>query len=196
MGSEGKIQKVNLIYLVGCNMVAPTSVMVLSVVLGVILPEQLGLILAMVGFVLAVCWWALLGRKIYDGGKKKKLAQLEESGFVPNHTFNGDGCTVVVDLVHGQVALLFRWNPAKVYVRPASALSGVRVDDGRGGVSILEGSSRVSFLFTVEGVTVRVNTFTSNRRWRMDSDYILTGISKADMMAETLIGAGAQAAVR
>ena len=171
MGSEGKIQKVNLIYLVGCNMVAPTSVMVLSVVLGVILPEQLGLILAMVGFVLAVCWWAFLGRKIYDGGKKKKLAQLEESGFVPNHTFNGDGCTVVVDLVHGQVALLFRWNPAK-------------------------GSSRVSFLFTVEGVTVRVNTFTSNRRWRMDSDYILTGISKADMMAETLIGAGAQAAVR
>ncbi len=79
MGSEGKIQKVNLIYLVGCNMVAPTSVMVLSVVLGVILPEQLGLILAMVGFVLAVCWWAFLGRKIYDGGKKKKLAQLEES---------------------------------------------------------------------------------------------------------------------
>ena len=134
---------------------------------------------------------AQLGQAMSDS-----LGGLEESGFVPNHTFNGDGCTVVVDLVHGQVALLFRWNPAKVYVRPASALSGVRVDDGRGGVSILEGSSRVSFLFTVEGVTVRVNTFTSNRRWRMDSDYILTGISKADMMAETLIGAGAQAAVR
>ena len=37
MGAEGKIQKVNLIYLVGCNMVAPTSVMVLSVVLGLVM---------------------------------------------------------------------------------------------------------------------------------------------------------------
>ena len=50
----------------------------------------------------------------------------------------------------------------------------------------LAGSSRVSFLFTIDGVRIRVNTFTSNKRWRMDSDYILTGISKADMMAEVL----------
>lgn len=51
---------------------------------------------------------------------------------------------------------------------------------------ILEGSSRVSFLFIIDGVQIRVNTFTSNQRWRMDSDYILTGISKADMMVEIL----------
>ena len=33
---------------------------------------------------------------------------------------------------------------------------------------------------------IRVDTFTSNKRWRMDSDYILTGISKADVMVEVL----------
>lgn len=196
MGEEGRIQKVNILYLLSCTVIMPVSVMVLSVVLGVMMPGQTGVFLSIVGFGFAVCWWSFLGRKVYDKQKAKKLAQLEESGFVSNHTFNADGCTVVVDLVHKQVALLFRWNPAKVYVRPASALTNVRVDDGRGGVSVLEGSSRVSFLFTVEGINVRVNTFTSNRRWRMDSDYILTGISKADLMAETLIGAGAQGAGR
>ena len=50
----------------------------------------------------------------------------------------------------------------------------------------MEGSSRVSFLFNIDDVKIRVNTFTSNQRWRMDSDYILTGISKADMMVEVI----------
>ena len=50
----------------------------------------------------------------------------------------------------------------------------------------MEGSSRVSFLFNIDDVKIRVNTFTSNQRWRMDSEYILTGISKADMMVEVI----------
>ena len=57
----------------------------------------------------------------------------------------------------------------------------------------MEGSSRVRFLFSIEGITIKVNTFTSNRRWRMDSDYILTAISKADVMVKSLLAAGAQA---
>ena len=60
------------------------------------------------------------------------------------------------------------------------------VDDGAAGGGFLRGSSRVSFLFQVDGVKIRVDTFTSNKRWRMDSDYILTGISKADVMVEVL----------
>lgn len=31
-----------------------------------------------------------------------------------------------------------------------------------------------------------MDTFTSNQRFRMDSNYILTGISKADMMVKTI----------
>jgi len=60
------------------------------------------------------------------------------------------------------------------------------VDDGKSGAGIFAGSGRVSFLFTVDGIKVRVNTFTSNQRWRMDSEYILTGISKADMMVKII----------
>ncbi len=196
MNTTEKIKKRNLLYMLVYNVFIPVGMLVLGTALGVALPEKVGLVLAIVSFGLAMAWWAFLGRKIYDGQKSKKIAQLEAEGFVPNHTFNADGCTVIVDQVHGQVALLFRGNPSKVYVRPASALTNVRVDDGRGGAGFLEGSSRVSFLFTVEGINVRVNTFTSNKRWRMDSDYILTGISKADLMVETLVDAGAQAAVR
>ena len=193
METMEKIQKVNPLYLL-LNTVGPVAVMVLSVALGVLLPEQVGLIISILGFGLAVAWYAVLGRKFYNKTRERTLADLEETGFVPNHTFNADGCTVVVDLVHAQIALLFRWNPTKAYVRPASALSNVCVDDGRGGAGFLEGSSRVSFLFMVDGMKIRVNTFTSNKRWRMDSDYILTGISKADLMVETLTAAGAQAA--
>ncbi len=193
METTGKIQKFNFGYFL-LTVVSPILVLVLGVVIGVRLPESVGVIVCIIAFALPVLWWAFLSRKVYEKKKDSKLAELEAQGFTRNHTFDADGCTVVVDLAHGQVALLFRWNPGTVYVRPATALTNVRVDDGRGGVGILEGSSRVSFLFTVEGIHVRVNTFTSNKRWRMDSDYILTGISKADVMVEALTAAGAQAA--
>ena len=195
MVTEEKLQKINVIYLL-LNVFGPIFVLVLSLALGVVLPNQFGMILAMVGFFLAILWWSFLGRKVYDNTKKKKLAELDSQGFTRNQTFNVDGCTVAVDLNKGQIAILFRWNPGKVYVRPASQITKVWVDDGRGGAGFLEGSSRVSFLFTVDGMTIRVNTFTSNKRWRMDSDYILTGISKADMMVEALRAAGAGAEAR
>ena len=108
------------------------------------------------------------------------------SGFLPNHTFDSDICTVVVDVEHGKIALIFFWNPFQNYVLPASRISKIWTDDGKTGMGPLTGSSRVSFLFTVDDIRIRVNTFTSNKRWRMDSDYILTGISKADMMAGVL----------
>ena len=69
------------------------------------------------------------------------------------------------------------------------------MDDGSGGPGFLNGTSRVSFVFLVDGVKIRVNTFISNRRWRLESDNVLTGISKADVMVEVLnaaAGIGAQ----
>lgn len=192
MQAEERIQKINVLYPIA-HIFIPLFVLGTGVALAVLLPQGMGLMVTMVTFFAAILWWSILGRKVYEKQRDKKLQELKDSGFVPNHTFNADGCTLVVDLVHGQVALLFRWNPGKVYIRPASALSNVRVDDGRGGVGFTEGSNRVSFLFTVEGIHIRVNTFTSNRRWKMDSDYILTGISKADVMVKALTEAGAQA---
>ena len=192
MQTAENIQKINVLYPIA-NIFIPLLVLGSGVALAVILPQGAGLTVTLVTFFGAILWWSILGRKVYEKQRDKKLQELKDSGFIPNHTFNADGCTLVVDMVHGQVALLFRWNPGKVYVRPASALSNVRVDDGRGGAGFMEGSSRVSFLFTVEGITIRVNTFTSNRRWRMDSDYILTGISKADKMVAVLEAAKSKA---
>lgn len=54
------------------------------------------------------------------------------------------------------------------------------------GSGFMEGSSRVSFLFTIDDIKVRVDTFTSNQRFRMDDKHILTGISKADMMVKSI----------
>lgn len=192
-----KIKKIDPVYML-VNILLPFVVVIATVALGVLIydyvPEQVGLVLSIAGVGFFVLWWAYLGRKLYELRREKTLAALNADGFSASHTFNADGCTLVVDLDHGQIALVFRWNPKKAYVRPASALTDLRVDDGRGGAGFLEGSSRVSFLFQVEGTKIRVNTFTSNKRWRMDSDYILTGISKADVMVEALTAAGAQPA--
>lgn len=192
-----KIKKIDPIYML-VNILLPFVVLIGTVALGVLIydyvPEQVGMILSILGVGFFALWWAYLNRKLYELRREKTLAQLKANGFTPNHTFNADGCTLVVDLEQGKIALVFRWNPKKAYVRPASDLTELRVDDGRGGAGFLEGSSRVSFLFRVEGMKIRVNTFTSNKRWRMDSDYILTGISKADVMVEALAAAGAKKA--
>ena len=131
-------------------------------------------------------WWIFGGRTIYKQNQKKLEKVLNENGFERNHTFYGDGSMIVVDVTNGKIALLFFWNPFENFILPASRITKTWVDDGRSGAGIFEGSGRVSFLFTIDDIKVRVNTFTSNQRWRMDSDYILTGISKADMMVKVL----------
>lgn len=194
MEEEQKIKKVSMGYLLS-YILGPCVFVVLCGALSFRSIENSG-VAAMVmaaALMLAVFWWSFLGSALYDRGQTRRLRALEERGFVRNHTFAGDGCTVAVDLVHGNLAMMFRWDPAHTYVVPAGRISRAWVDEGRGGPGILEGTSRVSFLFTVDGVTVRVNTFTSNRRWRMDSDHVLTGISKADVMVEVLDRARGQA---
>ena len=91
-----------------------------------------------------------------------------------------------MDINNGKIALLFFWNPFESYVVEAKRVTKAWVDDGRHGKGFMEGSSQVSFLFTIDEIKVRIYTFTSNQRFRMDTDYILTGISKADMMVKVL----------
>lgn len=136
--------------------------------------------------VLAILWWVFGGSFLYKRHYKKFECELEEKGFRRNHSFYGKGKTVYIDAENGQVGLVFFWNPQKAYILPASRIEKCWVDDGKGGAGFMTGSSRVGFLFIVDGIKVRVDTFTSNQRFRMDSDYILTGISKADVMVKAI----------
>lgn len=182
------LKKKNVLYLLSYIFV-PLAVTALCFLLGYLFFHDGGMgavILFMVPPALSILWWISAGRLIFKGKRKKMMQELKNSGFTPNHTFDSDGCTVAVDIEHGKLAMLFFWNPFQSYVLPANRISKIWTDDGKSGMGPLAGSSRVSFLFTVDGIRIRVNTFTSNKRWRMDSDYILTGISKADMMAGVL----------
>lgn len=129
-----------------------------------------------------VFWWCFGPNELFKNTKRKYLKELDDSSFVRNHTFNADGCTVAADTVNGKIAMIFKWNPKQYYVLPANHITNLWVDDGK----MLGGTSRVSFLFIVDGVKVRVNTFTSNRVWSMSSNYVLEAISKADLMVENL----------
>lgn len=187
METTKKVKRYNIGYLLAYIFV-PVLVTALCYLAGYFMDVlgSLAVILYMGPVMLSAIWWIFAGRMIFKSKKKKLERALDAGGFARNHTFNSSGCMVVVDVVHGSIALQFFWNPSESYVLPASRISKAWVADGRGGKGFMEGSSRVSFLFVVDGVKIRVDTFTSNKRWRMDSDYILTGISKADMMVGVL----------
>ncbi len=182
-----KVKKVNVVYLLS-YIFAPILICAICFGIGMkFFPKgNMAVVLFMGPSILSFIWWAFGGRTIYKKNQKKLEQQLNESGFERNHTFYGNGSMIVVDIVNGKIALLFFWNPFENFVLPASRITKTWVDDGKSGIGIMEGSGRVSFLFTVDDVKVRINTFTSNQRFRMDSEYILTGISKADMMVNVL----------
>ena len=185
---DQKIQKINYVYLL-CYILVPLMLISLGILLGYYLfyDGGAGAVICFMGFpLIAFLWWVFGGKLIYKQHCKKLVRELDERGFSRNQTFDGRGATVVVDLNRGELAIVFFWNPFTHYILPAKRIERTWVDDGAGGAGFMRGSSRVSFLFQVDGVKVRVDTFTSNKRWRMDSDYILTGISKADVMVEAL----------
>ena len=146
----------------------------------------MAVILIMGPSILSFVWWVFAGNFLYKRAQKRLEKELDESGFVKNYIFYGAGWTVAVDIENGKIAMVSFWNPSVSYVLPADRITKTWVDDGKSGFGIFEGSGRVSFLFMIDDVKIRVNTFTSNTRFRMDSEYILTGISKADMMVEVL----------
>lgn len=179
-----KIKKVNPLYLLA-NIFIPVLVVVLAGVVAVLaIPNSgVGSIVITVFFFGSVIWWAIGISKVYEKKREVKLKELDAKGFTRNHTFNADGCTVAVDAVHGSIAMVFKWNPSQCFVIPANRVGKMWVDDGK---TPLGGTSRVSFLFMVDGMKIRVNTFTSNKVWNMKSSYVLEALSKADMMIETL----------
>lgn len=184
---EQKIVKINILYLLA-YILAPMLICIICFIISdLFFPKgNMAVILLMGPTFLSFLWWVFGGNFIYKKKQKELIAELNKNGFERNQTFYGDGSTVFIDVMHGKIAIIFFWNPFQSFILPASRITKTWVDDGKSGVGFMEGSSRVSFLFTIDNVKVRVNTFTSNQRWRMDSDYILTGISKADMMVQTL----------
>ncbi len=184
---EEKIKKINVAYLLGYIFIPILICAICFAISAVYFPKgNMAVILILGPSFMSFAWWILGGRFIYKQKQKKLQNELQQSEFDSNQTFYSDSSMIIVDENHGKIAILFFWNPFKSYVLPASRITKTWVDDGRGGAGILEGSSRVSFLFEIDGIKIRVNTFTSNQRWRMDSDYILTGISKADLMVNVL----------
>lgn len=182
-----KIQKVNGLYLT-LYIIGPILPVAIAVLVSLLIPEAEGTAAAcaMLLGIAGVFWWCM-GWKLVLNMKKKAMAKkLDEAGFVRNHTFNGDKSTIVIDAQHGDMALLFCFNPFVIQIASMQKITRAWVDDGAHGSGVMRGSSYVRFVFELDGVKVCVNTFTSNKRWRMDSNYILTGISKADMMVNVI----------
>lgn len=182
------VKKVNIVYLL-LVFAVPIAVIVLGGLIDYYFFRDggIGAVVCFMGpTFLSVVWWILGPITIWNQKKKQMMKQLDDQGFNRNQTFYGSNQTVAVDIRQGKVALLLFWNPFEQYVMPASRVTRAWTNDGAGGAGFMRGTSRVSFLFLIDGVRVRVNTFTSNQRWRMDDPKILEAISKADMMVQVL----------
>lgn len=186
---QEKLQKINIWYLLGYIFV-PIIICALGYTLCYFCFRDGGtgaVLTTMVPTILAVIWWIFGGAFIFKKKTTYKLSQeFKAQGYKANQTFYGRGKTVMLDIDKGMLGLAFYWNPFQVYIIPASRVEKAWTDDGKMGSGFMEGSSRVSFLCIVDGVKIRVDTFTSNQRFRMDDKHILTGISKADMMVKSI----------
>lgn len=184
-----KIQKINILYLLGYIFI-PAIICALGYTLCYFCFRDGGtgaVLTTMVPTIAAVVWWIFGGSLIFKQKTKELEKRFEAEGYRRNQTFYGRGQTVVLDVEKGMMGVVFFWNPFQNYILPASRISRAWTDDGRGGAGFMEGSSRVSSIFTIDQkIDVRVNTFMSNQRWRMDDKRILTGISKADLMVKNI----------
>ena len=182
------VKKSNIVYLL-LVIVVPIAVIALGILIGYFFFRDGGagaVVCFMCPAILSVAWWILGPTTIWNQKKKKMMKTLSSQGFNRNQTFYGSNQTVAVDIRQGKVALLFFWNPFVEYILPASRIAKAWTEDGAGGAGFMRGTNRVSFLFLIDEVKVRVNTFTSNQRWKMDDPKILEAISKADMMVQVL----------
>ena len=185
---NNKLVKTNIIYLL-LSIFAPIALVAIGAAITYFFFKDGGygaVIFSMGPPIIAFVWYVFGISLIFKKQYKKFEAELDAGSFKRNQTFYGKGKYVTVDLEKGKIGLVFYWNPFKTYIIPASRIENAWVDDGKSGSGIMQGSSRVSFIFVVDGIKIRVDTFTSNQRQRMGSDYILTGISKADLMVKML----------
>ncbi len=195
METNEKIKRVNPLFALGYIGIPIAAFLILSTIaVSLIKNPGVGNIVTILAAALVVLWFSVLGGKFYKSKVKQFEAELDDMGFKRNQTFNGKGETVIVDIAGGKVAVIFFWNPLKKYIVSASKVEKAWVDDGRSGSGIMEGSQRVRFFcFILDGVRINVNTFISNTRYKMTDNYILDGISKADLMVEVLNDAKANA---
>lgn len=188
MKTPDRVQKVNYAYLLGYIFI-PLAVLAVSVFIGWTFFREggtgAGVCFAAIPLVV-VCFWLFAARNIYKFCKKRMLRQLDEAGIDRRQIFYSDGCVVSVDMEQGKLGMIFFWNPFDVQVAPASRVAKAWTDDGAFGAGFTRGTSRVSFLFLLDGIKIRVNTFTSNQRWKMNDPRVLEGISKADRWVEVL----------
>lgn len=186
---DGKpVKKINFVYLL-CYIFVPLMAAALSVYIGYLYFREggTGAVVCFVAVpILAVLWWIFAGRIFYSIGKRRMLKQLDKMGIDRRQIFYSDSCVVSLDIEQAKLGLLFFWKPLKVQVASASRVTKAWTDDGAGGPGFLRGTSRVSFLFLIDKATIRVNTFISNQRWKMNDAKVLEGISKADMWVEVL----------
>ena len=147
---ETKIKKINLLYLLG-YIFGPIILCAICFTLSAFFfPKGNGAVILIMGpSFLSVFWWSFGGSFLFKRKTKEFEKELDESKFNRNHTFYGRGKTVIIDLEKGQIGLIFFWNPFKSYQISAARVEKAWVDDGKSGFGILEGSSRVSFLFIV-----------------------------------------------
>lgn len=194
MKTPEKVKKINYAYLLGYILI-PLAVAALSILIGYLCFKDGGVgavVCFMGGPGVAILWWIFGGNLIYKMAKNKMLKQLDEAGIDRRQIFYSDGCVVSMDVGQAKIALLFYWNPFEIQVVSAGRVTRAWTDDGAGGPGIMRGTSRVSFLFEVDGIRIRVNTFISNQRWKMNDEKVLEGISKADLWVHVLEEASRQ----
>ncbi len=182
MKTSQELKKINPVYAVGFY----AGCVALFVIIVSLLETVGSVVFAYLGLVpLALSIW---GPTLFFKAKVKKAKEdLASAGFTVNYTFNGRTVNFYMDFTKGQMAFIYKYNPFVYTILPLSEAKNPRVNDFKAGKGFMEGSNMVALEFDVQGKRQRIHTFTSNKRFTMNSKEILDGISKADMMCERIM---------
>ena len=178
-----KIVRYNIIYMVLVHLI-PIALCIGVFALRLSEPVSITLALACFGLL-------IFGERIIFWFKQKSVEkELNALGFSKNYTFSASSSILYIDINNGNIAMACRWNPFKLFVVSAKNITEAKTEDCRSGKGMMEGTNAVRFMFKIDGKKYRVYTFRSNKqRYAMNSQEVLTGISKADSAVEYLLQA-------
>lgn len=114
---------------------------------------------------------------------KKTMKKLNATDFSAAGTFYAGTATLKIDVVHGRIAYVSTLNPSALQVISAAQLENISSDYMKGPFG---GTNYVYFQFYYNSKKMRIPTFTSRQVYSMNSEAVMTAISKADTYAGLL----------
>lgn len=146
--------------------------------------DPLSLLIFLSGFALILLFivFSIIGGIIFSICEKSKTKLLDKDGYT--HYFSGSNIGLWIDVEKNKIWILAKYNPFDLQEIDPKEIESAKTEDGKG---FTGGTCIVQIVAVIGNTTLKIPTFTSRRLKSMESEVVLTAISKADKYVEALL---------